>query len=774
MYITLTQRSERLRIIKQKPSVLTLLHLQILLVSFVLAITYLAVTTDAHAEARIEESAPRIAFLIPPAERFDGFARPNVADTAAEAACLFKILASSACSPGVRATAASGITADRAAALVVALQTNETSEPLALTINNEATLVIYDPDYRNYPPLAGSQTLTIQPSQFSSCDGQPCVLAIVQAPDVEKVGPGGGYPDLTQPLTLTAQIGNNPPAQATVQLDPPPIILIHGLWGDLTSLGVVETYLGSQAPWNALPAEFITPVQYTNDIAFDDPSIEVVITNAINSIVSRLTSAQIAVGRVDLIAHSMGGLVARHYSSLSTYKGTQNRQLGWFHQTITLNTPEAGSLLANFLVNNSNTAFSKKSGMEASFVKLLACPSSKKNPNKTLGECFAYLQQNVTEGAVASLEPGSTNIARLPSANIPNALWRAQSSTVLQGDSQTGDPSALVFYEDNLIAATCPGPSYCPSKTSTVPVIGDILTDVVNDAVVPLASQTSGCTAPCVSVTTSGLAHTTAPFQTLGQIGLNFNNVLNNSIVNGQILCWLGDVNPCGQLPASRLVPATNLTMGVADKTQIDTTLPMRSVSRLGIRLPDTLTMGVPFELRIRYPVDKISGIFVRELDTHHNGIKSFQVRLSATSDGQTTAAILPLTVGDTSFVINAYYRDGGSEVRELSADVKPPANRPTEFWADYILRRIGQHATIGAIVGSAGVLQPVVLFDSAPDHQVFLHGLAKFHVVPGQGDDVVAIQDNGTYLPLKPGRATVEVNFAGFTTRADMIVRPE
>jgi hypothetical protein len=74
MYITLTQRSERLRIIKQKPSVLTLLHLQILLVSFVLAITYLAVTTDAHAEARIEESAPRIAFLIPPAERFDGFA----------------------------------------------------------------------------------------------------------------------------------------------------------------------------------------------------------------------------------------------------------------------------------------------------------------------------------------------------------------------------------------------------------------------------------------------------------------------------------------------------------------------------------------------------------------------------------------------------------------------------------------------------------------------------------------------------------------------------
>ena len=65
---------------------------------------------------------------------------------------------------------------------------------------------------------------------------------------------------------------------------------------------------------------------------------------------AELDGEQIVGARVDLVVHSMGGLVARNYASQPKYGSLRNRMQGQFHAIVTLNTPETGSLLAPFLI----------------------------------------------------------------------------------------------------------------------------------------------------------------------------------------------------------------------------------------------------------------------------------------------------------------------------------------------------------------------------------------------------------------------------------------
>ena len=66
-----------------------------------------------------------------------------------------------------------------------------------------------------------------------------------------------------------------------------------------------------------------------------------------------LDNDKIVGGRIDLVVHSMGGLVARNFSSTQlshyAYTNLRNRYLGVFRDVVTLDTPETGSALAYYL-----------------------------------------------------------------------------------------------------------------------------------------------------------------------------------------------------------------------------------------------------------------------------------------------------------------------------------------------------------------------------------------------------------------------------------------
>jgi hypothetical protein len=188
--------------------------------------------------------------------------------------------------------------------------------------------------------------------------------------------------------------------------------------------------------------------------------------------------------------------------------------------------------------------------------------------------------------------------------------------------------------------------------------------------------------------------------------------------------------------------------------------------------------MGVPYRLAVRAPRSLVAVARVTELDDGGNGVDEFEVPIKSAADGQTYIEIPPLLMGQVTFDIRVFYKDDAYTVESLDAHVDPPTVRPKGFWVDGFLddRNGGERSPgpqLGGVPGRRGLLQPEIVFDCAPTQYIDLKHRATFRVLPSDGPPVVSIDQDGTYLPLRVGTATIEVGFAGFTTRAEMTVTP-
>ena len=66
---------------------------------------------------------------------------------------------------------------------------------------------------------------------------------------------------------------------------------------------------------------------------------------ALNTLRNR--QGRIAATQVDVVTHSMGGILARKHATGLTYQRYDNYQQGDFNKLVTFNTPHAGSPWAN-------------------------------------------------------------------------------------------------------------------------------------------------------------------------------------------------------------------------------------------------------------------------------------------------------------------------------------------------------------------------------------------------------------------------------------------
>jgi pimeloyl-ACP methyl ester carboxylesterase len=660
--------------------------------------------------------------------------------------------------PTPELTPAAGIVADGAAAALIVAETATAPSSVSITTTNEATLIPYDPNYRSYKPAAGSTSLTVSGSQIVEYQPGVYVVAIEQAPDILQHGADGNLPDYSQPVVTQVMPKGYATETLQLQLYPPPILFVHGLWGDAASLAKVSAALAKQAPWQGLPAAFLTRFSYQNDAAFDSATIEQTVSNQLNTILQTLTSDQIAMGRVDVVAHSMGGLVARAVSGLSGYDGPASRTLGAFHQIVTINTPEAGSLLANFLVDNQAVTFSPNAGLIAKQVKAAACPNA-----TTVAACFAAAGENlappgqpITAGAVYSLEPNSPNIAALPSANIANATWRASSSTVSQNSNLMFGTNALVFELDSLIAATCPGASYCPNASSKIPVVGSILRSNSNDAIVTLASQTAGCSGPCQSATYPKLAHTRpADAGAFANFVLSFKNVLESASVDGFVACNLANTG------------CTGGTLAVADADDEAAeppgqTVPPHQIGAIWV-VPSAATMGTEVRIVLKVPFGSVRSVYVRQ-DDGRGGHQGLPASLSPDAAGNTVASVPALLMGSVDYTLNASLAEGAFAVRRATLQVATPSQPPLAFWADANLPQNGPAMPLILHVGQHGALDPAVVLAAAPDVTVRLRHDVTFRAIQDAAHPVVALQPDGRFVAEREGQATIEASFAGFT----------
>ena len=219
-----------------------------------------------------------------------------------------------------------------------------------------------------------------------------------------------------------------------------PVLMVHGLWGNTSTFLKMEMDLYNSKLFpsfgNYCSSTAISPLllranyQSTNDKSFATNSD--VVPSEINELLLQTKANGYSAGKVDMVCHSMGGVLARLYLQNYNYRND-------IHKLITLNTPHSGSQAANFLLNPI-VPFKKEVNI---FIKY-------------------YFGGNINNGAVRDLKVNSDEVLNNLVVGTPNLNKNKVPSHAIMTDSYSlfdrscyilslflGIPSLSIFNFDN-------------------------------------------------------------------------------------------------------------------------------------------------------------------------------------------------------------------------------------------------------------------------------------------------------------------------------------
>ncbi|MGB3079612.1 MAG: hypothetical protein WBB31_11085, partial [Saprospiraceae bacterium] len=125
----------------------------------------------------------------------------------------------------------------------------------------------------------------------------------------------------------------------------PPVVFVHGLWSYASAFDPMVKAMSNIEEYENF--QFFQ-ADYTSGNAAPFQYNEWVVRNGINQVISQCVQNDLSVGKVNLVVHSMGGLLSRQYIQGPTYSIRND-----VNRLITCNTPHAGSQMANFLLDPS-------------------------------------------------------------------------------------------------------------------------------------------------------------------------------------------------------------------------------------------------------------------------------------------------------------------------------------------------------------------------------------------------------------------------------------
>lgn len=184
-----------------------------------------------------------------------------------------------------------------------------------------------------------------QKKYYTEVTGEPHngkVVVVYRAPD----GYGNNLPLNRKAIITAAVTGSSLSTDLSINLITPPVVMVHGLWSDqsmwkedgftryLTSHGFVFPILADYGAYNAS--------SFNPENSFIPGAIAV--RQAILSALKNYRNENIAVTQVDVVAHSMGGLMTRSYIQQQDSLNL-NFFKGFVHKLITIGTPYWGSPL---------------------------------------------------------------------------------------------------------------------------------------------------------------------------------------------------------------------------------------------------------------------------------------------------------------------------------------------------------------------------------------------------------------------------------------------
>ncbi|HEY1615038.1 MAG TPA: hypothetical protein VGF97_15235, partial [Rhizomicrobium sp.] len=556
-----------------------------------------------------------------------------------------KLAAFLAGNPNLQSYAAKAIAADGTSAAILLFE-SDTNGAVTFETGKPASLVPYSDDFLTTAPVTGKSSLKV--TKLIQVGNIWYAPVLVQ-------GPLGGYSS-DNVISLSATQGSGK-ASLNVDLVIPPVVLVHGLWGGKKSLSEAEAYLQGTAPWSSAP-DLVAPICYSKFLRFDakkdplsgnnDPcevTSKAALQTEIDSLLATLDSGGIVGARVDLMVHSMGGLVARNYASQGKYASLRNRMMGQFHAIVTLNTPETGSTLAPFLIKKRDATrkapLSTFQGIAYSAIcgdaALGACLAANGDPINAPG-------LPVKTGAVYSLDPDgpALNNPNLSGPNIANATWRAVSST-------RPDNSAIAFALDTLVAALYKNPD-----GNNVPTVDSVLGNQPDDAIVTVASQTNGAKGK-QSHTFRNLSHTGLPKKVLQYLaGVNNHSVVRdpNREVEQLAACWLETTG------ADSCLPTRSVESDIAPRKE-SAPHPLTLLAPMHIMAPPRTTLGRPLEAGLRLPASHWPVSISVWQQNETDRLAPEAIAVAAVTNGEVRVRVTPRLLGPVTLGFRADYGGG-------------------------------------------------------------------------------------------------------------------
>ena len=224
--------------------------------------------------------------------------------------------------------AATSIAADGQSAVVLAFR-SQSSQPVTFSLLNPGTGLSFgdfDPSYlvAPSPTVNSAGSFTVAP-QLPGPDatGNYIFLALLWAPNTL---PSPGAPLVTASLQAK-QLGQTTVSQSFISLKPPPLVFVHGVWSSASGAGFTPG-TGGLYDWIAVryPHNFLSAADYgatstgnpptsLNSQTFSDPTTQSILLTAMTDGLARAANAGMAARTVDVVGHSMGGLVTRYFLS---------------------------------------------------------------------------------------------------------------------------------------------------------------------------------------------------------------------------------------------------------------------------------------------------------------------------------------------------------------------------------------------------------------------------------------------------------------------------
>jgi hypothetical protein len=196
-----------------------------------------------------------------------------------------------------------------------------------------------------------SSTTTID-----SPDGSSVIVAVYTPPTHIDLPKGNTY------KTVNILVNDTTYSPISIGLYRVPVVLVHGVW-TTPYLSWEATNFVEILKENGFNFGLADYTKY-NAETFDPYANKAIGNNGINStrttildILKKYHASDIAASQVDIIAHSMGGLMARGFTQQPDYNNGSNYMNGYIHRLITIGTPHFGAHLSEILFSHRNDEY---------------------------------------------------------------------------------------------------------------------------------------------------------------------------------------------------------------------------------------------------------------------------------------------------------------------------------------------------------------------------------------------------------------------------------